>query len=484
MRSLGRNARPCSPKNTGAVVWALWLGAAVVSVSAAFPSLTVPARYLFLVGAVAVAINMASVPGRFLTFVLTVFMTQPLVRRLLDQLGGYVQDSVVLLAAPLAAAAFLARPGHRGSPMSVSNQRYVFFLSLPLLYALLVGMTRYGVSGPLSAFIANWSPLPMAVAYALTRGPDALEDVGRVLRSFARAGLVLIAAYGVFQYFFLPSWDRSWIFNVGHVGDWLVDGVHPKTFGSLNSPGTYAMVLTLGVLLFFSPTTRSGRLARRDGVRYPSWELLPPILGGLALALTLVRSAWLSLLLGVSVAALTRRPKALMAMVFGLILASALLAAVPRLLEAVVVRVSSSLAAGTNDGSLQFRISFYLEMLPRALLNLVGNGLGATGSTARLSGESATVLADFDGGYVETLYVLGGIFGIVFLAMVLSGIAGARGSVGTRHVTFAVVLMMLFSNPLTSAPGYLLGLFIATQRLSNSRIRTNANPANSRARGV
>ena len=158
----------------------------------------------------------------------------------------------------VAAAGFLI-----GAPMGLFGDPQAF------------GFAMVAYLAGLSAFVLGWG--------------DGREG-GLTLVRVLVVALPPLAVYGILQYFFpLPAWDSSWLdtVNLGSIGAPEAD--HIRVFSTLNSPGTFGLVLAIGILLGL-------------GARRPASAIVPTTaILVLALALTFVRSAWLSLALGLIV---------------------------------------------------------------------------------------------------------------------------------------------------------------------------------------
>jgi hypothetical protein len=77
----------------------------------------------------------------------------------------------------------------------------------------------------------------------------ALPDIRSSIVAAAPATTILLSAYGIYQFRVLPGWDQNWIVasKLTSVGQPLPGQV--RVFGTLESPGPYAMVLASLILL-------------------------------------------------------------------------------------------------------------------------------------------------------------------------------------------------------------------------------------------
>jgi O-antigen ligase len=207
------------------------------------------------------------------------------------------------------------------------------------------------------------------------------------------------------QYLVLPDWDAAWMRDsgIGSVG--RPEPLEVRVFGTLNTAGPFGQVMV--VLLLIALGTR--RISTRVKVLATGLALV-------AIGLSLVRAAWLALLLAVVLLVVARRLP--LARVVGGSVALALLLAVAGgpVADAITNRATETAEAGTQDDSLGDRVAFQASVAPQALRDVVGQGLGSAGIASRLADDQASVVTSFDSGIFETLYTLGSIPGLALLA--------------------------------------------------------------------
>ena len=296
-------------------------------------------------------------------------------------------------------------------------------LADPLAFAF--GAAAYGAG--LLAFVLGW------VEARDTREPT----LGRTLMV---AGVPL-ALYGITQYFMpLTSWDQNWVdsADLGSIG--APQEGHIRVFSTLNSPGTAAAVFALAIL--FALALRARPLTR-------AVALIPlPV----ALGLTFVRSIWLSLVIGLLVYAAAARGKAagrVVGVVAVVLVAVVVVGGSHPTTRAFTERVTS-LGDPSSDVSAQERLQFTNELLPTALQQPLGAGLGQAGLALRLQEESdSDLLTATDNGYLALLYQVGPAGFLLVMAAIAACVAAAartvRRSQGDRsqHAVILAALVML-----------------------------------------
>ena len=357
----------------------------------------------------------------------------PFVRRVLGLMTGLVENDPLSLAPFLATGAIAALELIR---VPVPSRIRVILLLAAAGFA--VGLPMGFVAGPRAAvyaFVAYLAGLSGAVLGLSERISIRESTLRRVLLF----GLPAIAAYAIAQRALpLPSWDVAWLegTDFGSIGAGRGDEV--RVFGSLNSPGTLAPLLALSLLCYLTIT-------RHRMVAFAGAVLLT-----VALSLTLVRSAWVALIVAAlaHVVASRGRSARLVLGVAALTVAATLaLAPVSATARDVVNRFETIGNLGA-DTSASDRSTSFSELLPRALQAPMGHGLGSAGEASKLSGASD--LRAPDNGYLGLMYQVGPIgFLLVLIAIgfiVRAAWIGARdGAPGEalRQLLFAMLVYLL-----------------------------------------
>lgn len=270
-----------------------------------------------------------------------------------------------------------------------------------------------GLSQPLALAYAVVSYGSVLVAAAIG-WTEAVEEPRRPLGSLGSILLItlpVIAVYAIVQYF-LPAllpWDALWAETSGIRSLLTPEEGRLRTYATLNSPLPAAAALGVALLVWL----------RKEGLSYV--EVAAGVLGGIAFALTYVRSAWVGL--GVAVVVLlvaTRdrttalRTAAASAVALGILVVGY---GTPTV-QAVIARIFS-IAAVDTDVSARDRRDLIDEVLPETANpdSALGHGLGQAGLASDMGGS--TPLASADNGYLAILYQSGPI-GLALLIVTLA----------------------------------------------------------------
>ncbi|RJK98179.1 O-antigen ligase family protein [Vallicoccus soli] len=392
-------------------------------------------------------------PEDYLEALVWVWVTAALARRVLDHAAGYTNPSLVVLAPYLmTCVGVLAAAAHHRSvrgPVAVFLAGYACLLGVGVA----VGLAS-GPPGPVAADALRWLAPLCAGAFAVA-APFEAQSLARCTRRVVVWLLPLVGLYGVWQWTTAPAWDASWLREseelVSSFGTDEPFGM--RVWSTLNSPATAAFCLSWLLLLALAQ-------------RLTAWTAVALAAGAAALSLTNVRAAWVALALAVLPLLLLSRSARRQAALVVPVAVAVLVAAQP-LRQNLLDRLGT-LSTGLQDESVAARIGLQLEQAPSALRDLLGSGIGSTGTGARLGpGGSQAVLANADSGYLELLVTFGGPLGYALaVATVAVSVAAVLRLFVARPRVEALVpwaclvgtlpVSMLLGNSLTGMPGVLL----------------------------
>jgi hypothetical protein len=338
-------------------------------------------------------------PAAHVQAVLYLFAFTPLARRIVDLSVGYDQTGIMLVGplfailAPLPQLRFyLAERPLRAGMMPI------LIVAASVGYAALLSMFQGDWFNAASGALKWMAPLIYAAAL-LREG-----DREKMVQAMASAFLIILpitGLIGVIQYINPPEWDRYWmqfapITSVGYPRPYEV-----RVFSTMNGPASFATFTAAGLLMVCFLRSR--------------WYLLLPALpAALALLLSLYRTAWLSLALGVLFCSLfaATRWRAMVILV-GAVVAVGIAMSLPPFADVIGERLAS-LYQGTADGSAQERLEQYLSLWAQPDSSLFG--IGFTVSDAGSAGAFAV-----DGMIIACWLSMGIVVGL----LCLSGLVGA-----------------------------------------------------------
>ena len=410
-------------------------------------------------------------PALYVGFAWWVWFLTPEVRRLIDYQQGWNPGNPVMLAPYLVAGlTFFALVRHL--PKLQFRRLFPFgLIFLALLYGYSVGIFR---TGPASATfdLLNWL-VPVVFAFYLVVHWRSYPRYRQVFQRTFVWGVLIMGLYGLLQFFVLPPWDRYWMLHapLGSLG--RPEPLKLVVFSTLNAPGPFAGVLMAGLLVLF---TGGGLL------RWPSVAA-----GYLSFLLTLVRAAWGGWVLGLLFLATHgnryRTRTVTVLAITGITIW--LLLSIGPVEERINARVQTFSNIG-QDSSLKVREKSYRELLPQALLNPVGEGLGSIGVATKLktSGGELGRVENFDTGLLSipwtlgwpgTLLYVGGLTWLLFYALRTRSQSDFFAT-ASQGIVIAALAQLVFGLALTGVVGMVLWSFLGLSLVAgryHNRVRSS-----------
>ena len=270
--------------------------------------------------------------------------------------------------------------------------------------------------------------------------------------------LPVMGLYGIFQYVDPPDWDRYWMQSapILSAGQPVPDAV--RTFSTMNSPASFATFTAIGLMLvFFS--------------RKP-WQLLFLLVpAGIALMLSLYRTAWLSLALGLVFCLLSSVTRKRAGIILLGICALVLLAAIFSPFGEVIADRLATLSDGSDDGSAQERTEQFFT-----LYNTWNSSLFGVGFTTSDVGSAGAM--PVDGMLIACWLSMGIVFGALCVTGLLWAIVNAMSSgfrarknefIMTGALGAGALLQLPLANITAGENGFLFWTFIVLMAPQLSR---------------
>lgn len=394
-------------------------------------------------------------PVQYVGFVLWLWFLSPEVRRLADWSIGAFSPINPIQASPLAVTMISIISLLRFYPMLAQRRGLSFGLILAgLVYALVIGIAANGFTAAIYDF-ASWV-FPILVGFHIMIRPEQFPAIRETITKTFMWGMLVMGAYGLVQYFFMPPWDVMWMVGskMRSQGDPVPLGV--RVFSTMNSSGPFAMTMLASMVYVTGINHRVRWIAGAVGL--------------FSFALSLVRAAWGGWVIALILQLISSSNRARLRIIAGAALLSVLF--IPVLaLGPVADRIQARLQTIANlndDESYTARSDFYAAFAKTAFSNMTGEGLGATGLSTKLSSDDANSgkYATFDSGLMNIPFVLGWpgtllylsgflwLFTRAFLASVR--MRDDRFIAASISLAFAVFAMLVFVNTLTGISGLVL----------------------------
>lgn len=363
--------------------------------------------------------------GKYIGLMLVFFMFSPIFRRLIDWKFGTDSNSLILLTPSL--ISLLCVTDVLKSFRILNRRKYTpYVLALTgVILGFVVGAVNNGLLAALYDFLSWAGPIFVSIYIILQSNLD--DNLQYFVKTMIYAAFFM-GLYAVFQYVFAPPWDTQWLINSGLTSQGRPMPYSLRVWSTMNSTGIYAIFAMAGLLL--------AQFARSYFV------IVLYIIGLLGLSLTLVRTAWIGLLLGLIIFLLFQKIRNIIKYAF--LITFVIVGSYFTLLNTPFYIVFSSrintLNNISNDGSFKDRQEVYLSETSHALLNVIGDGLGSSGLASKLSaGNVGGGQKGFDSGILNTLNSLGWF--------------------GTYLYAAGIILAIIFSIPKRKSPPIAAALF-------------------------
>jgi hypothetical protein len=399
-------------------------------------------------------------PILFVQYALWVWFLAPLVRRVVDWHFGFTEPNFVLLA-PFAVSSIAGLTIFRSGIKIAARTPAAFVLCAGgVLYGFSVGMVTKPSAESVFGLVAWLCPILFGLHLFSTW--HLYEQYRAAIgRTFLWA-VFLLGAYGVYQFFFPPSWDRYWLENVMATSPsfGLPESLLIRVWSTLNSPAPFANFMVVGLLLLVS-------------LRSPL-KFLAALAGYVSFLLSIVRSAWLSWIIGFVVLLRSTRPRRLIGVVFSLILLLGCLLFIvndPRLSTVIGDRLNTFTDLG-HDVSFGARMEMYRVLAVEALRNPFGRGL------RNLETYNGMVL---DSGVLTLIFSLGWLGTALYTFGLVSLFAGRKifdptdeFPVVSRAIMIAILAQLVAGDVFANVTGALFwifgGMYLAAIQYHEARI--------------
>ncbi|HZO46473.1 MAG TPA: O-antigen ligase domain-containing protein [Xanthobacteraceae bacterium] len=335
------------------------------------------------------------------------FTFAPMARRIVDLSVGY-DDSSLMLVGPLFA---LLAPVPQLRRLLEGNQS-LGAQSTPML--IVAGCILYTTM--LTVFQGEWMQaasgvlkwgVPMLYAAAIGLSADRDEMVQAAASAFVVI-LPITGVIGLVQYVDPQPWDRYWMqfAPIMSAGQPIPFGV--RTFSSMNGPASFATFTAVGLLLvcFLRPR---------------AYVLLLAIPAALAFFLSLYRTAWMMLALGIVFCLMFATTRVRAGVILLGLVAAVVIAAVATPFGEVIADRLGTLTEVSGDDSAEERLDQFLM-----LWNMPDSSLFGSGFTTSDVGTAGTMA--IDGMIIACWLMMGMVVGMICLSALVWTAVNAIGA--------------------------------------------------------
>jgi hypothetical protein len=402
-------------------------------------------------------------PIVYVQFSLWVWFLVPLVRRLVDFRFGWTDPNFVLLA-PFLVTGVAGLGVLKKDGKSWRDVPPAFILcGAAILYGFAVGLLLEHSAESVFGLL-NWLCPLLFGLHIYLNWHRYEEHKAAILQTFVW-GVLILGIYGICQFLVPSEWDRYWLESVnltpsgGSFG--YPEPLMVRVWSTMNAPGPFANTMMVGLLLLF---------AVRSPLKLPA-----AIAGYTSFLLSIVRTAWLSWIVGLVWILKSVKPRVVIRTVLSIVLVVMCLVPVvsdPRIAPVASDRMKTFSELG-RDESFGTRLEMYRVLGRDILESPFGHGLK---SNMEVSHGMA-----IDSGILITIFSLGWVGSILFAAGILSLFFRAR-QFSAEHDEFlniskaamiAIVVQTVSGNIFVNVTGAMFwmsaGMYLAGCRYTNER---------------
>jgi hypothetical protein len=422
-------------------------GTVVVAAASGFMAKTV-----YLAGCVALSVwSSRKNPWDYLLLTLWVAALTPFARRLVDMAAGWDAKNIMLAAPFLVTAPMVPAILQRIRTVDTGAALFPGLAALCIFYGLTVTLLR-GEPVPALIGVADWG-VPVFYFFFVAAHRDRIPELLERLPGFVATSMLLLGAYGVWQFVDPPVWDRLWMQGVDQGPFGLPEPFMVRVFSTMNSAGPFSCWIMVLIVLSLGFTSWLMPFARFAGL--------------LALAFTTVRTSWGGLAVAMLILAVSSGRRVIryaIAVVVGSLVVVTVVAFVPKIDEVISQRIATFNDL-EQDGSLLEREDEASRMQTLIADNPLGVGIGALGRGTIAAGSGQILFEGaIDDGVLEIFGSLGWLVGFLYcaalMATALRCARAPRQYAFQQKVCFAAGAACLAALPLTNIVTGVTGTFM------------------------
>ncbi|WP_428393669.1 O-antigen ligase family protein [Lichenicoccus sp.] len=398
-------------------------------------------QFFYIIASVAVGVAyIRRSPWDFLLFSLWAWTLTPFVRRLIDLYCGFDPTNIVLGLPNLLSLLMVADILSSARVFRLKESTTGLLLLTPVVYGIVVSLVQGNIiSGLIGA--ADWI-VPITYYYFLIRHASEIADLERPLTEFVTLNMLLLAVYGVVQFFAPPPWDSAWLINSGVTAGGQPVAYKIRVFSTLNSAGVAAPWFEMLIILSLHFRTRLASVLTAVCVVVLLMTLGRAVLGALLVALLIVflsSGGRMLRTLAITIVAVV-------------LLLGTLSAYYPSVGQRFTSRFDTVNDLGQDDSAIH-RLALYRAAPEWLDKHPLGLGIGALGRGA-VSSDDANLIS-IDSGPLAIYLSLGWIAGSIYIAGIVAVLiqaasaarrCGSPAAVVAATAAFAASLGLIFGN--------------------------------------
>ncbi len=360
----------------------------------------------FPLGSVVVGIFLyLRAPVLYVGFTWWLWFLGPLIRRLIDYQSGHLTYGPWILT-PLLVTLISFATLVRHFPKSYKQDGLPFILCLgSVFYGFLIALIENPANAAVNGLLSWLCPILFGF-HLFINWRDYPSYRQNIQRTFLW-GVLVMGAYGIWQYLVAPGWDSFWLTNIDNLTYGSPEPLKIRVWSTMMVPQAFAAVMGAGLLLLF--------------INQGNLRFVAAGVGYLAFLLSLARAGWLNWFAGLLLLVPSLKARLQMRLIISIIVAAIIILPLTTI-EPFSTVISSrfeslSLSNVEDDVSYQARSEGLNELIGPALTEFVGGGLGSklkSGDSGIGAYDNGFLLMLFSLGWFGTIPYLGGIILLLF----------------------------------------------------------------------
>jgi hypothetical protein len=424
---------------SGLAITALWLAG-----NGNLLRIAIPGAALF----VGVVLYLSQ-PIRYVEYSLWLWFLTPLIRRLVDWRFGYADPNFVLLCPLLVsgvAGLALLYPSRARTTTRIPAS--FMLCGTAIIYAVVIDGIRQPSAETVYGLVDWLCPLIFGLHFYLNW--HRYEEYRAVVSRTFLWAVPILGAYGIYQFFALPAWDSYWLTNanldLANASFGRPEPLLVRVWSTMNGPGPFANTMMAGLLLLLVLRSR--------------WKVPAAVAGYLSFLLSIVRTAWLSWLIGLFLILKRANPRAIGRILLSIIILAACilpLASDPRMATVISDRMKT-FSDIQQDGSFQARSAMYESVLNDVIQSPVGYGFRNRGTIHGFVVDSGILVNIFTLGWLGSLFFATGILALC-LKLRRPVDRGDQFPIAAKAIVVALLAQIIGGNIFVSVTGAMFWLF-------------------------
>jgi hypothetical protein len=383
-------------------------------------------------------------PSFYIGLVWWVWFISPLVRRFSDFYSNFDPTNPILLTPFL--IVFITLPTVVSNIPNLFRSRKIYFV-LPIvtiIYGAILGAIVREPSVVALGFLEWFSPVLFgSYLYLHWR---IYPEISERLNSIFMWGVLVMGAYGVYQFMVSPPWDIYWLTESGFSTGGRLAPYSLNIWSTMPSNRPFGTVMMAGLTLLLINE-------RLNPIKTPATGF-----GYLSFLLARKRTTWLSLIFSVLVLNLSLKSKKQMQLLISILITAALvipLSQISPFSDFIGERVNT-LSNLQSDNSANVRTNTFKELIGPALTSLVGSGIGGK------SFDNGILSSLFDIGWIGTLCYFFSIIFILFSIFKTPAHRLDKFALASRAIALSTFVQLPLGQPHLADQGMVLWCFLST----------------------